>query len=126
MVRLVGVPRCSCSRIKSDVDVEWHDEHSNGRTVLPRLSRMLLGRSSRISLENWSRRDEGSREVVMRILGSTIPERCAYSSSSSAVSSAAGVCDSSYLKSLRSCTSSAMSLGRGYCVQYVNFPGLWR
>lgn len=95
------------------MDVEWHDEHSSGRTVLPRLRRMLLGRSRRISLENWSRRDEGSREVVMRILGSTTPERCAYSSSSSAVSSASGVCDSSYLKSLRSCASSAMSLGRG-------------
>lgn len=51
----------------------------------------------------------------MRILGSTMPERVAYSSSSFSASSSSGlgVWDSSYLKSLRSLASLAISLESG-------------
>ena len=55
-------------------------------TVLPRFSRMEVGRSSRISLAKEERREEGSREVVTRIRGSTTPDSWAYSSSSERVS----------------------------------------
>lgn len=51
----------------------------------------------------------------MRILGSTMPERVAYSLSSFSASSSSGlgVWDSSYLKSLRSLASLAISLESG-------------
>jgi len=97
----------------SEVLVDKQEAQRMGRTALPRFSRILLGSRRRISLENWRRRDEGSREVVMRIFGSTMPESVAYSSSTWAASSPSASRDSSYLKSFRSWTSSTISFGSG-------------
>lgn len=87
---------------------------STGKMVFPLLSRRERGKSRRSSLENWRRREEGEREVVMRSLGSRRPEVAVYSSSRAAESAARSwALDSSNLKSLRSWVSLAMSLGRG-------------
>ena len=59
------------------------EETRFGRISVPRLSRMAVGKSRRISLAKADRRVDGDREVVTRGLGSMIPERCAYSSSMS-------------------------------------------
>ncbi len=80
-MRAVGVPRCSCSRRRSLSPEEFADCTKLGRTSVPRLRRMDVGINRRISFANAERRVDGEREVVTRGLGSTIPERWAYSSS---------------------------------------------
>lgn len=69
-----------------------------GRMRFPRLSRMAVGSSNRISFAKEANRVEGSREVVTSTRGSTIPDSCAYSSSksSSSLTVKSGF-DSSYL-----------------------------
>jgi hypothetical protein len=51
---------------------------------------MDVGRRRRISLANDARRVEGLRDVVISGLGSTIPERCEYSSSRARTAAGAG------------------------------------
>lgn len=68
------------------------------RTRFPRLSRIDVGKSNLISFANDERRDDGSRDVVTKTRGSTMPESCAYSSSRSSSSFAVrSGRDSSYL-----------------------------
>ena len=57
------------------------EESRFGRIRFPRLRRMEVGRSSRISLLKAARRVEGLRDVVTSGLGSVRPERRLYSSS---------------------------------------------
>ena len=73
-VSAVGVPRCSWSRMRSESPEEFEEATRFGRTRLPLFKRIEVGRRRRISLANAERRDEGSREVVTRTRGSTIPE----------------------------------------------------
>lgn len=73
----VGVPRCSCNNTTSDKPLLLQDRTSSGRMVLPRLSRMAVGISSRISFEKAASLLEGDREVVTRTRGSTTPESAA-------------------------------------------------
>lgn len=87
------MPRCSCKIIKSDSPAELAEATRLGRIRLPRFRRMEVGRSRRSSLANAARREEGEREVVMRMRGSTMPLRWAYSSSIERLSG----WDSSYL-----------------------------
>jgi hypothetical protein len=54
---------------------------------LPRFNRTAVGRRSLISLANVESLDDGSLDVVTRILGSRIPLSAAYSSSSASSSS---------------------------------------
>ena len=69
-----------------------------GRIKFPRFSRIDVGSSNRISFAKEESRVEGSREVVTRTLGSTMPESCAYSSSKSSSSfTVKSGLDSSYL-----------------------------
>jgi len=97
-VKAAGVPRCSCKRMISDRLLACAASTKPGNTLFPRFKFMEPGKTSLISLENDDSREEGSLEVVIRTRGSTIPERCEYSSSkfnsSSNVSSGR---DSSYL-----------------------------
>jgi hypothetical protein len=88
--------------------------------VFPRFNRIEFGSSNRISFANCIRRDDGSRDVVIIILGSTIPESASYSSSIKA-SSPSG-CDSSYLKSFRRSASLAISFGSGYSAAQSTVP----
>lgn len=90
MVSAVGVPRCSCRRMISLNALAWALATSVGRTCAPRFSRMAVGRRRRISLAKEASRVEGLREVVMRGRGSTMPERCEYSSSMARVSAGLG------------------------------------
>src|SRR5580658_2401857 len=76
MVRAVGVPRCSCSKIMSDRPDDCADVTRLERTRFPRLSRIDVGKSNLISFANDESRVDGSREVVTRTLGSTMPESC--------------------------------------------------
>src|ERR1700679_2167891 len=86
-----------------------------GRTRLPRLRRIEVGSNSLISFAKEDRREEGFRDVVTRMRGSTTPESWAYSSSkansSSTVRSAR---DSSYLKSVLRALSFAIEGSRGF------------
>lgn len=69
-----------------------------GRIRFPRLSRIDVGNNNRISLAKEDNRVEGSRDVVTKTRGSTIPESCAYSSSKSNSSfTVKSGLDSSYL-----------------------------
>ena len=83
IVRAVGTPRCSWRRIKSVRAEALALETRFGRTRVPRLRRMAVGSKRRTSLANAERRVEGDLDVVTRGLGSVMPDRWAYSSSTS-------------------------------------------
>ena len=87
MVSAVGVPRCSWSRTISDSAAAVAEETRFGSTRVPRFKRIEVGNSKRTSFAKALSLLEGEREVVMRTRGSTIPDRCAYSSSSASSSS---------------------------------------
>ena len=72
-----------------------------------------VGSNNLISFEKVPRRLEGSRDVVTKILGSTIPDNVAYSSSIASSSSTVVVFDSSYLKSSLNFVSFAMDGSNG-------------
>lgn len=86
-----------------------------GRMRFPRFNRIEVGSNNRISFAKLDNRVEGSLEVVTSTRGSTMPERCAYSSSRSnssfAVKSGRA---SSYLKSSRSVLSFAIEGSSGF------------
>lgn len=94
IVRAVGLPRCSCRRIKSVKALELALDTNEGRTRLPRFNRIDVGRRRRISLANAASRVEGERDVVIRGRGSAIPERWVYSSSRASASSVEGAVSS--------------------------------
>lgn len=73
-VRAVGTPLCSWRRTMSERPDACAEEMRLGRIRFPLLSRMDVGRSSRISFANDDSLVEGSREVVTNTLGSTIPD----------------------------------------------------
>lgn len=76
----------------------WADWTRLPRTRFPLFKRIDVGRRRRISFAKEESREDGSREVVTRTLGSTMPESCAYSSSKSSSSSfVRSSRDSSYL-----------------------------
>ena len=83
-----------------------------GRIVVPRLRRMEVGKSKRISLANAERRVDGDREVVTSGRGSMMPDKWAYSSSIANTSEGEGAF-SSNLKSSRSAWSFAIDGTRG-------------
>ena len=75
-----GSPLCSCTTTKSVKSLLLHSSTKSGSTCAPRLIRRLVGISSFTSLTNCVRRDDGSRDVVTKTLGSRSFAR-AYSSS---------------------------------------------
>lgn len=85
-VKAVGVPRCSCKRIMSVKPLFSAEDTSSPKTVFPRFRRIEPGSNSRISFEKAANRVDGSRDVVTSTRGSTIPDKCAYSSSRSSSS----------------------------------------
>lgn len=73
-VKAVGIPRCSWRRMMSERPDACADCTRFGRIRLPRLRRIDVGSNNRISFANEDNRVEGSRDVVTRTRGSTIPE----------------------------------------------------
>lgn len=88
MVRVVGTPRCSWRRIRSVREEALALDTRLGRMSVPRLRRMEVGSSSRISLAKAESRVDGDLEVVTSGRGSVMPDRWAYSSSMSLCASA--------------------------------------
>lgn len=70
MVSAVGTPRCSWRRIASERSAAFALSMIAGKMRFPRLSLIEVGKRSLISLENVDRRELGSLDVDMRILGS--------------------------------------------------------
>lgn len=105
----VGVPRCSCKRSTSVRAAELALATSVGNTKVPRFNRIEVGRRSRISFAKAASRVEGERDVVIKGLGSAIPERWLYSSSRSSAGAA-----SSYLCEARRAESLARPAARGF------------
>lgn len=87
-VRAVGTPRCSWRRIKSVRADALALDTRFGRTSVPRLRRMAVGSKSRTSLAKAESRVEGDLDVVTRGRGSEMPDKWAYSSSTSLCASA--------------------------------------
>lgn len=79
----VGTPRCSWRRIRSVIAEALALATKLGKIRVPRLRRIDVGRSNRISLAKADSLVEGDLDVVTIGLGSVMPERCAYSSSMS-------------------------------------------
>ena len=94
MVSAVGVPRCSWRRQRSVRPDALALETRFGSTVVPRLRRIDVGMSKRISLANAERRVDGEREVVISGRGSMMPDMWAYSSSIARTSEGEGASSS--------------------------------
>jgi hypothetical protein len=73
-VKAVGTPRCSCSRTMSESPDACADWTRFGKIRLPLFKRIDVGSNKRISFAKAERRVDGSREVVTRTRGSTIPD----------------------------------------------------
>jgi hypothetical protein len=78
----------SCYHLKIGVPSQYISHIQSVHGHYSRFNRTDVGNSKRISLENVPSLEEGSRDVVTRILGSTTPLSCEYSSSSPSSSSA--------------------------------------
>ncbi len=75
IVRAVGTPRCSWRRSRSVNDEALALLTRLGKISVPRLRRIDVGSSNRISFANAESRVEGEREVVTRGRGSAMPDR---------------------------------------------------
>lgn len=73
-VKAVGVPRCSWRRMISESPDAWADVIRLGKMRFPRFRRIEVGINNLISFAKAESLDEGSLEVVISTLGSTIPE----------------------------------------------------
>ena len=80
-VKALGTPRCSCIRMRSVSPDDFAEWTRSAKTIFPLFKRILVGSISLISFANLASLDEGSRDVVIMIRASVIPERCAYPSS---------------------------------------------
>lgn len=108
-------PLCSCRRTISDRPDARALDTRFCKTRFPLFNRILVGNNNLISFANVPSLLLGSRLVVTRILGSTTPLNCPYSSSSpSSSSTVLSARVSSYLKSFFKFSSFAMAGSRGF------------